>query len=424
MSRHRGTPLALPQWTLPLGYTVAAIILAFVMPRLEQAFARHIDLGISASAGLTVLAAIASGTMGLTAIVFAVAFVMVQFSAVTYSPRVALRFARDPLLFHALGVFFATFTYALAAAAWVDRDASGRVPALSWLFAVVLLFASLIIFAVLVQRLQGMQINSMLRELGDNGREVIAGLARPGPRLAGQDAAAALAARPVVQVLRHEGPPRYVQRLDAEVLVGLAHRAEGVIVLACAVGDTLADGTVILKVHGAAAPVPEEALRATVQLGLERTFEQDPKYPIRLLVDIAIKALSPAVNDPTTAVQAIDQIEDLLRRLARIELEDGMEVDAAGTLRLVVPMPSWDDYLSLAFDEIRMFGVTSVQVLRRLRAALIGLLDVLGDDPRAGGVRAYLTHMDAVIAASPLDALDRRRAEQQDPQGLGLTRGS
>ena len=82
----------------------------------------------------------------------------------------------------------------------------------------------------------------------------------------------------------------------------------------------------------AATPLPEDVLRRAVRLGRERTFEQDPKYPIRLLVDIAIKALSPAINDPTTAVQTIDQLEDLLRRLGAAELDAGYAVDENGAL--------------------------------------------------------------------------------------------
>src|SRR5467141_2460896 len=93
--------------------------------------------------------------------------------------------------------------------------------------------------------------------------------------------------------------------------------------------------------------------------------------PIRLLVDIAIKALSPAINDPTTAVQAIDQIEDLLRRLGGHDLDAGYARDADGDLRLIFPMPTWEDYLVLAFDEIRHYGSDSVQVMRRLRSALV-----------------------------------------------------
>jgi uncharacterized membrane protein len=412
----------LPTWLLPLVYTLAGLAGAFVLPRLEHALGWNPDPGIAAGSALTVLSAIASATMGLAAIVFSLAFVMVQFSAVTYSPRVALRFARDPAIFHALGCFFATFTYAMATAAWVDRHGSGHVPVLSWGFAILLTAASLLSFAALLRRLQMLQITNALRELGDSGRVAIA--AMPTGRSEGVLAQqAACLAAPVTQLLRHAGPPRYVQRIDIAALVALARRAEGTIAMGCAVGDTLPDGAVLLRLHGARSPIPEAALRAAVTLGLERTVEQDPKYPIRLLVDIAIKALSPAINDPTTAVQAIDQIEDLLRRLARVELDDGAEVDAAGRLRLTFPMPSWEDYLSLAFDEIRVFGTTSVQVMRRLRAALLGLLEVLGEDPRAGAVRDYLAHMDAAIRHSAFDEIDRLRAGQEDAQGLGLSRG-
>ena|SRR6516225_5665845 len=102
-------------------------------------------------------------------------------------------------------------------------------------------------------------------------------------------------------------------------------------------------------------------------MGEERTFEQDPKYAIRPLVDIAIKALSPAINDPTTAVQALNQIEDLLLRLGRRELELGNFRDRDGQLRLIVPYPAWEDFLRLAFDEIASYGAQSVQVMRRMR---------------------------------------------------------
>ena len=117
--------------------------------------------------------------------------------------------------------------------------------------------------------------------------------------------------------------------------------------MTCAVGDTLVDDTLMLRVHGAKTPLSEKELMGAIELARERTFEQDPKYPIRLLVDIAIKALSPAINDPTTAVQAMDQIEDLLRRLGRRDLDAGYARDADGVLRLIFPMPTWEDYLAL-----------------------------------------------------------------------------
>jgi len=408
----------MPTWTLPLAYTLASMILAFVVPRIEHVWFPAFDIGLSDAAAMAVLSAAASGMMGLTAIVFSIAFVLVQFSAVAYSPRIALRFSRDPMTFHALGVFFATFTYALTTIAWTGREGTRLVPTLSWFIAVALIFASLVFFALLVRRLNDLQITAMLRDIGDSGRAVIAHSVAPshgGPIRPVRPAA------PIVQVLRYAGAPRYVERLEIATLVELARQADAVLVMACAVGDTLGEESVILRQHGGR-PIPQAALRAAVKLGLDRTFEQDPKYPIRLLVDIAIKALSPAINDPTTAVQALDQIEDLLRRLARIELDDGAEADAQGVLRLIFPMPDWEDYLSLAFDEIRVFGATSVQVLRRMRAALAGIEELLVDETRAAAVRAYRAHMDGTIRRSGFDEEDRKRAEQEDPQGLGLTR--
>ena len=139
-------------------------------------------------------------------------------------------------------------------------------------------------------------------------------------------------------------------------------------------------------------------------------------------MDIAIKALSPAINDPTTAVQALDQIEDLLRRLGRRALNAGCVMDEQGALRLVFPTPTWEDYLTLAFDEIRQFGASSVQVMRRLRSALLGLMDSVTEAERKEVVRRYLHHLNLVVEHSVLNAEDQVMALQEDRQGLGLSR--
>ena len=112
---------------------------------------------------------------------------------------------------------------------------------------------------------------------------------------------------PCTQTLFHHGPPAKVQRIDIPALVGIAGRAGCVIEMTAAVGDAVLDSTAILRIYGCSSQLPEAPLRDAILLGAERTFEQDPKYAIRLLVDIAIKALSPAINDPTTAVLVIKE---------------------------------------------------------------------------------------------------------------------
>jgi uncharacterized membrane protein len=227
---------------------------------------------------------------------------------------------------------------------------------------------------------------------------------------------------PATQTLNYSGKPRTITEFDVAAFVALARQADGMIIIACAVGDTLVEGATLLRVHGARTPLTEDALLRAVHLGRERTFEQDPKYPIRLLVDIAVKALSPAINDPTTAVQTIDQLEDLLRRLGASQLDAGYAPDENGVIRLVFPTPTWEDYLTLAFDEIRQFGSSSVQVMRRLRAALDALASWLPTEDRRQSVQRYLQHLDRAIETSPFDTEDRQMAREEDRQGIGLSR--
>jgi uncharacterized membrane protein len=140
-----------------------------------------------------------------------------------------------------------------------------------------------------------------------------------------------------------------------------------------------------------------------------------------MLVDIAIRALSPAVNDPTTAVQALDQLEDLLLRLGRRNLAAGRARDAQGRLRLVFPVPSWDDFLVLAFDEIRYYGASSIQVMRRMRALLLDLMASVPPE-RLSALERYLERVDNGIRSTFEDGADRKDALERDRQGLGLSR--
>ncbi|NMQ19487.1 DUF2254 domain-containing protein [Candidatus Competibacter phosphatis] len=320
------------------------------------------------------------------------------------------------------------FFYAIVTLAWIDRGGDGTVPLFSVLLVTVLLILSMAVFAKLVQRLNDIQITNVLHFIGQQGREVIRTMfprldAPAGPTPESWRAAVEAAQRcPVTQTLRYSGEPLTIARFRVAALVRQAQAADAVIVMECAVGDTLVEDTLLLRVHGGRQPLAETPLRQAIQVARERTFEQDPKYPLRLLVDIAIKALSPAINDPTTAVQAIDQIEDLLHRLGRRALDAGCVADEQGVLRLIFPTPTWEDYLTLAFDEIRQFGASSVQVMRRLRAALLSLMDSVTEAERKERIRRYVHHLNLMVEHSILDAEDQVVALQEDRQGLGLSR--
>jgi len=139
------------------------------------------------------------------------------------------------------------------------------------------------------------------------------------------------------------------------------------------------------------------------------------------LVDIAIKALSPAINDPTTAVQALDQIQDHLLRLGRKRLEIGNLRDSQGVVRLIVPYPTWEDFLHLAFEEIRFCGATSIQVMRRMRALISDLIAALPPE-RHRALEHHRERLNATIARSFADEEDKLDASMEDRQGLGVPR--
>jgi uncharacterized membrane protein len=388
------------------------------LPRLEARYLPELSSDASASAAMAVLSAIASGMMPLTGLVFSLAFVMVQFSATAYSPRLVSWLAGSAIMSHSLGVFTATFLYALAALAWIDRGGSGRVPMLTVWTAILLTLVSVLFFVMLVERLGMLQISRVLAYAGDHGRAVIEREYPPFDPSEGKPIVEA-ELPPTTQVLLHQGGPAVIQAIDVRRLVSQAARAESIVAIAYAVGDTVSEGMPLLRVHGGARALRERALRRCVKLGTERTFEQDPKYAIRLLVDIAIKALSAAINDPTSAVQALDQVEDLLLRLGRKRLSAGRAQDSRGNLRVLFPVPSWDDFVLLAFDEIRFYGASSIQVMRRMRALLQDLKDHVPEERRAA-VDRYLGRVDKGIRRSFEDADDRKDALEVDRQGLGL----
>jgi uncharacterized membrane protein len=219
----------------------------------------------------------------------------------------------------------------------------------------------------------------------------------------------------------HHGRPQIVQAMDVPTLVHIASGADCIIELAASVGDSVLESTPILRVLGGVDPLPEAQLRKAIELGGERTFEQDPKYAIRLLVDIAIKALSPAINDPTTAVQALDQIEDLLLRLGRRRLEIGAFRDPNGKLRVLVAFPSWEDFLRVAFDEIRFYGASSVQVMRRMKALISEMVSILPEE-RHHALRYWQQRLQSTIERSFGDTEDKLDASAEDRQGLGISR--
>jgi len=204
-------------------------------------------------------------------------------------------------------------------------------------------------------------------------------------------------------------------------LDGLMHKAmksNCVIELIPQVGDFIAGGDPLFRVFGAAASLSDDELRNSVAIGHERTFDQDPMFAFRMIVDIASKALSPAINDPTTAVLAIDQLHHLLRDIGKRYLAEGQAKDAQGQLRVIYRTPEWEDFVQLGTTEIRQYGRESIQVQRRLRAMLEDLMETLPSH-RHPVLQKELALLGTSSKRAFPDLDDQMLAESGDLQGMG-----
>jgi uncharacterized membrane protein len=220
------------------------------------------------------------------------------------------------------------------------------------------------------------------------------------------------------RTVEHRGKSAMVLAVNDKTLVAMARNADGVIEFAPRVGDFVPTGEPLFRLYGGATSIGDGMLFNQVAFGPERTIEQDSTFAFRVIVDIAIKALSKAINDPTTAVLAIDQLHRLLRLVGGRRLHSDELLDAEGNVRVVFATPNWQDFVKLAFSEIRLYGAENFQVARRLRAMIENLLATL-PEPRQPALRDELDLLDRTIKMLHAFPEDLTLARQPDLQGLG-----
>jgi len=408
-------------WVVPLLGGVAGIGLSYASVWLENVTFVPAGWDYAPDTALTVLTTVVGATVGLTGFVVTVSVLVVQMATGTFSARYMRLWYRDSVLKATLAVLMCTLAFSYSLLRRIDE----AVPDLGVTFAGFLLGAGLVLFLVfldrVLHRLRPVKVASLAAHSGRNALRATVRLAST-RRRSGADAEleGILAGEPALVVRSKESGA--LQAIDDEGLLAWATRNDAVIVMRHGVGDFVSSNTVLLEVHGSAAfpRVAERQLAGRLALGIERTIDQDPAFALRILVDVAIRALSPAVNDPTTAVQVIDHLEDTLALIGGTPGLDGRWEyrDDTSALRLVMPAHRFEDFLSLGVTEIREYGNSSIQVVRRLRAALLALeASVLPE--YAPIVTAELERLRLTVAAAFGESPDSGLAAHADRQGIG-----
>jgi uncharacterized membrane protein len=315
-------------------------------------------------------------TLSFTVFTFGSLLVAIQVASGQLTPRIiATTLLRNNVVKYSVGLFVFTLIFAVMA---LDRLGT-NVPDIVTLTTAILGIACMATFLFLIDyAARLLRPVSILACVGDEGLAVIKAVyplpAGEAPDVTGEVAVSKEGGR---RVVLHAGPAASVLAVDLATLVREAQRTNGIVEFVPRVGDFVATDDALFVLLGNAATIDDVRLRQTVAFGSERTMEQDPLFSFRIMVDIALKALSPAINDPTTAVLALDQIHRLLRAVGKRQLRGETIHDSQGRLRVIYRTPDWNDFVQLACHEIQMFGAGSIQVARRLRAMLDNLLATL-----------------------------------------------
>ena len=405
-------------WTVPL----IAIVLVFLTAPLLRLLDAWLGWRITsiAESGLEAMyQTVITLTLSFLVFTFGSLLVAIQVASGQLTPRIiATTLLRNNVVRYSVGLFVFTLVFAVVA---LNRSGGATsVPQLVAVVTAVLGVASIADFLFLIDyAARLLRPVSVVASVGNDGAQVIKSVypASSGGLVAEAAPLRAQLGAPA-RMLPHSGTSGIVLAVDLATVLSLARRSAGVVEFWPQVGDFVAVDEPLFALYGGAAAIDDRALRTTVAFGGERTLEQDPMFALRILVDIALKALSPAINDPTTAVLAIDQVHRLMRVLGKRQLRGEIICDETGEPRVIFRTPNWENYVNLACHEIRMCGASNVQIARRMRAMLDNL-DRSLPEHRRPALAAELELLDRAIDASYANPEDRALARIPDSQGLG-----
>jgi len=373
-------------------------------------------LGLSMTGAQTLLQAFVTATLSFVVFTFGSLLVAIQVASAQMTPRIiATTLLRNNVVKYAVGLFIFTLMFALSAQNKMEKE----VHQLVMLVAALLGISSFAAFFYLIDYASRLlRPISILAHVGSAGLAVIESVypdQSVGPD-AGRDER--LPFEPPDSVIQHQGTSGIVLAINLKALTAKAEKSDGVIEFVPQVGDFVAVDEPLFNLYGGTRAIDGETLRAAVAFGSERTIDQDPTFAFRIVVDIALRALSAAINDPTTAVLAIDQLHHMLRDAGKRHLRTDEIQDESGELRVIFRTPNWEDFVHLAFSEIRAYGSKNLQIVRRLRAMIDNLMQTL-PAYRHAALLQELSLLDREIKRHFIYPEELSLAHIADVQGLG-----
>lgn len=410
-------------WPIPAAALAVGVVLGVLLPELDRAVDEQLPPEVAAwvfsggvDAARAVLTTISGSLITATSLTFSLTVVALQLASSQASPRLLRLFAADPVVHWTLATFVGTFAYALVVLRTVS-DAGGAVPRISVTVGVLLTLVSVLVLVLFLGHLARiLRVETMLRDVHSESSRTIELLA--GDRYEGRDEPAIPPAdRPERDVVA----PRsgFITSIDRGRLLALAEERDLVVRERLAVGASVVAGTPIASWWAAEASssvatraevdAVDDRLRRAIAISYERTPRQDIGYGVRQMADIATKALSPGVNDPTTAVHALGHLAAVLADLAELPPEPATVVDATGRDRLVLCRTDFAALLETAMQQPRRYGASDPDVAARLYGVIADVARHTGDDERISVLRSQLERLAATVSRQDYDEVERAR---------------
>ena len=402
-------------WIIP----IVAVLLQQILGRLLQVVDARLGLtflGFGIEGAKALFNAVITFSLSFIVFTFGSLLIAIQVSSGQYTPRIiATTLLRNNVIRYTVGLFVFTFLFAIRGLNQTETTVHELVVLVTGLLGFICLAAFLYLIDYSARFLRPV---SLVANVAQQGLAVLNSVYPQALKDETKRVTAEINAGPVEQTILHRGASAIVIAMNVKQLIAEAEKVNGAIEVAPQVGDFLGKDEPLFFLHGGKGQINEQILRESVIFGRERTMEQDPLFALRIIVDIAIKALSPAINDPTTAVLGIDQLQRLLRSAGRRELRTNYAFSESGVLRLILRTPNWEDFVQLAFTEIRIYGASNIQIARRLRAAIMDLMSALPAE-RHPALRQELNLLDQMLEKCYVCPEDLALARIPDSQGLG-----
>lgn len=381
--RHAWSSIQASFWFVPTAIVLGAVGLATLLIALDFTNQTHaverwpLLFGAGAAGSRGLLMAVASSMITVAGVVFSITIVALSLTSSQYSPRVLRNFMGDRSNQAVLGVFVGIFAYCLVVLRTIrGGDEEGAfVPSLAVLGGLLLAFVGIGFLIFFIHHIAvSIQAASIIATAA---QETIASIDLLFPQELGEDAeeaadgsGAAPLAGQTWSIVRAQGSG-YIESVDGDALLSLARERGTILRMECGIGEFVVEGTPLLSVAGLSKV--DEATTAAVCAAYfirpHRTVQQDVAFGIRQIVDIALRALSPGINDTTTAVTCVHYLSAILARIVRRRVATPYRSDE-GTLRVITRSPTFEALLAEAFDQIRHNAEGNLAVLIRQLQAL------------------------------------------------------